>query len=178
MFGFLDGEDFVAGRSKRGKKVLNIPPTPLKKCGEKVLRVRTKGTPDTHNNNNKTASCDTGGLAAVVDQQALVSTNLFIQCDNSGTRWELWAWFKTDRTETANKGIQQEVYVSKKTLPSLYIVVLPNTSQNCTAITLWSSMWCDVCQTHHLNKVFSETVVNPNKTSWFIHGSFIHLVLV
>ncbi len=37
-FGFWGGWHFVAGRGK--EKVLHIPPTPPKKCAEKLLRVR------------------------------------------------------------------------------------------------------------------------------------------
>lgn len=90
-FGFWDGWHFVARRGK-GKSVAHSTHSSSKMCDETPWGLNS-GTSDMHNN-NKTACCNTGGLAAAVEWETDVCRSLF-NLSNYSTVWELFLQFGT-----------------------------------------------------------------------------------
>lgn len=79
-------------REGKGKSVAHSTHSSSKMCGE-TPRGPNSGTSDMHNN-NKTACCNTGGLAAAVEWETDVGRSLF-NLSNYSTVWELFLQFGT-----------------------------------------------------------------------------------
>lgn len=79
-------------REGKGKSVAHSTHSSSKMCRE-TPRGPNSGTSDMHNN-NKTACCNTGGLAAAVEWETDVCRSLF-NLSNYSTVWELFLQFGT-----------------------------------------------------------------------------------